>query len=248
MQELLELVKLVYLVYSLDMTGRRRKDINTYKPGKKMSHPLYRLFALLCLFALTLTGGISTVEAQDSIPGVFRKNNIQINFIPLIPALSGQSQQWIGIEYQRYLKPNLSISALLNIGIFEDYTYKKYYDFFNQHQGFSYTQMDVTTRGYHIIPSAKYYYFLMDQRPGQGLYVGGKVDFNQYFKKSEYFDSGTQEAGNVDYSIFRIGLGSCIGIQYVAFSRLSIGVDLSFFFRVLAAGHGKQKTNRSRKQ
>jgi len=223
------------------MTGRSRKDIYTYKLWHEKSHPLNRLLMLSCLFALMLTGSICTVKAQDSIPEVFRKNIVKINFIPIIPALSGQSQQWVGLEYQNYINSKFSVSLLLNTGIFEDYSYIKYYDFFNQQQGFSYTQMDVITRGYHIIPSAKYYYFLMNQRPGQGLYVGGKVDFNQYFKKSEYFNSGTQEAGNVNYSIFRIGIGSGIGIQYIAFSRLSIDVDLSFFFRILDQSTGSDQ-------
>lgn len=190
-------------------------------------------FFRTCLFLIiSLIATSTSLYGQDSIPPVFRKNIIKINFIPLIPLIGGQSQQWVGVEYQRYINNKISVSLLTDVGVFEEYTYKKYYDFFNQNEGFSFTQKDVITRGYHLIPSVKYYALQIESRPGQGLFVGGQVDFNQYFKESELYDARTQEEIKTSSKITRMGIGANAGIHYIAFSRLSIETELSFFFRV----------------
>lgn len=199
--------------------------------GKKNCIAGFRLSAIL--FCLFFIGGNLQLSGQDSIPDIFRKNIIKINFIPVIPALSGQSQQWVGIEYQRYINTRISVSLLINTGIFEDYNYKKYYDFFNQHQGFSYTQRDVKTTGYDLIPAVNYYFLRSSLKPGQGLFAGGKIDINQYFKKSSTYDSQTGSTNNFQFTQTRIGIGLSAGGQYIAWSRLSLGMDLSLFFRVL---------------
>lgn len=196
----------------------------TFKQTKRYNLPL--LLTVLLLFIMAVA------SAQTTPMPVFRKNLVKINLIPVIPALSGQSQQWAGIEYQRYIMPKLSVSALLNIGLFEDYSFRKYHDFFNQSQGFSYSERTVITRGYHFIPSAQYYFILIRKRPGQGFYAGGNIDFNQYFKNLETYSSLERKSEHSKYRITRLGIGPSAGFQYTFFDRLSFDIELSYYLRI----------------
>jgi len=175
---------------------------------------------------------IPVLISQDSIPDNFRRNILKINVVPVIPALSGQSQQWFGLEYQRFHNKRISFSLILNLGIFEDYTFRKYNDYFNQHEGFSYTQRDVITKGYHLIPSCKYYYLPSNLKQRLGLYVGGHIDFNQYFKNLNLINSESNISEQYQFNTSRMGLGTSTGCQYIAFTRLTIEINLSFFIEV----------------
>jgi len=183
------------------------------------------LWALCFLFIFIAT---HEIKSQDTT-SIVRKNIIKINFVPVIPAISGQSQQWIGIEYEWIKNSKLSFAFLSNIGLFEDYSYKKYYDYFNQHQGFSYTQKDIKTKGYHMIPSIRYHFLTSKKKSVQGMYLGGNLDFNQYFKKLSSHNSETDESTTSKLNTTRMGLGISMGAQYLAFSRLSLEVNISFF-------------------
>ncbi|MEN8224807.1 MAG: hypothetical protein ABFS05_05550, partial [Bacteroidota bacterium] len=123
----------------------------------------------------------------------------------------------------------ISFSLLTNLGIFEDYTFKKYYDYFNQHQGFSYTREDVITRGYHLIPSVKYHIIGLKHKQEAGIFAGGCIDVNQYFKKSSLFDSRTKNTEYSRLNTSRMGLGITLGAQYMAYTRLYLDINISFF-------------------
>ena len=125
------------------------------------NHLKYYLFLLS--FVVFTTGMIFGQQVPES----FRNNILKINVLPVAPLINGHNQKWIGLEYERFLQQKLSLSATLNVGLFEDYTYKKYHDFFEEDQGFSYTQTDVSTRGYHFIPTIRYYFLFTKSKKGR---------------------------------------------------------------------------------
>ena len=165
-------------------------------------------------------------EIKVSYPN-FRNNIIKLNLIPISALINGHNQKWVGIEYERFLKQNLSVSLAADVGLFEDYSFIKYHDYFNEHDGFSYTQINSQTWGYHLKPSIKYYFLTTKSKKGQGFYLGGMLDFNQYFNNTEIFKSRPNSTNQYGLTTGRLCAGTLLGAQYVAFSRISIDLNIS---------------------
>jgi len=92
---------------------------------------IYKYRFLLLLLQLL---SVQLVAQTTAIPeNNFRNNIIKINIIPIAEAISGHNQKWTGIEYERFINPGLSIGAIVNFGLFEDYSFTKYHDYFDEH-------------------------------------------------------------------------------------------------------------------
>ncbi|MDT8309527.1 MAG: hypothetical protein RQ866_08335, partial [Bacteroidales bacterium] len=74
------------------------------------------------------------VHDNDSLNS-FKKNIIQINLVSLPPLFTNLNQKWIGIEYQRSINRNFSITLMTDLGKFQDYSFTKYHDYFDENQG-----------------------------------------------------------------------------------------------------------------
>ena len=181
-------------------------------------------FLILCLLAVSFP---TLAQRNDSTAPVIRNNIIKINLIPVTQSFSGHNQLWTGIEYERFLQARLSIGALVNFGLFENYSFTKYHDFFDEDEGFSYTRTEVTTKGYHFIPSVKYYFLVAKRKRGQGLYASGNLGFNQYFRNSAIYSSRTNSYEYKNSSTTRLSIGATVGGQFVAFTRLTIDLNIS---------------------
>ena len=209
------------------INGMVIKDLGKY-------NYLFIILLLSCLLA----------EAQNagSPESNFRNNIIKLNLLPIIPAINGNNQKWIGIEYERFLNQRMSVSAMVDVGLFEDYTFIKYHDFFDENGGFSYTQQKAKTWGYHFIPSFKYYFLITKKKKGQGFYVAGNLDFNQYFKKTEDYQSQYSSYNYTYSSTTRMGAGATLGGQYVVFSRLVVDLNISIFTTLFSINQGEDAT------
>ncbi len=194
-----------------------------------------------CFFILSfqLTAFPVIAQNNDSSDFIIRNNIIKIDLIPVTQAISGHNQIWTGIEYERYLKVKLSVSVLVNFGLFENYTFTKYHDFFDEEEGFGYTRKEVTTKGYHLIPAVKYYFWISKHKRGQGVYFAGNLGFNQYFKKSTTYFSGSDAYEYQNSSTSRVSIGATVGGQFVAFSRLAIDLNISLFGRLYSSNTGQ---------
>jgi len=168
-------------------------------------------------------------NAQRIIPPGenFRNNIVKINILPLGPMINGNNQKWLGLEYERFIDQQLSLSIVADAGLFEDYTYIKYHDYFDEHDGFSYTQLQSQTWGYHLKPSIKYYFLTTKSKKGQGLYLGGMLDFNQYFNRTEIYEYASHSTTQFNKSTTRFCAGTILGAQYIAFSRITIDLNIS---------------------
>ena len=201
---------------------------------------LYKYYILLLFFQLTLA--TATSQETSKLQSSFRSNIIKLNVIPIVQAINGHNQKWIGIEYERFLSHKLSVGVLVNFGLFEDYTFIKYHNYFDENEGFSYTRKDVVTRGYHSIPSVKYYFLKTEKKKGQGFYVAGSIDFNQYFKKSEIYFSRSNSFEYENSSTTRMSAGATLGGQFVAFTRLVIDFNISIYGKLFSFNRGQNNS------
>lgn len=192
---------------------------------------IYRKAFLLIL--ILLTSFLSSIGQTDTTISL-RNNIIKINLISLPPLFNNLNQKWIGLEYQRILNPKLSVSVLTDFGIFEDYSFTKYHDYFDENGGFSYTRQDVSIPGYHIIPSVNYYFFRFKGKAAQGVYVAGKIDYYHYFMRKEIYHSSTNKSESYNNSTLRFNAGCAIGAQYIAYKRFTFDLNISFFTKIFS--------------
>ena len=183
------------------------------------------------LLSFLLIGSVASAQTFDSV-NTCRKNLIKLNLLAAGQFSNGHNEKWVGIEYERFINQKMSVALMSDVGLFEDYTFIKYHDFFDEHGGFSFTQQKTKTIGYHVLPSFRYYLWITKSKNGQGIYVSGLLDFNQYFKNTEVYQSQSKTYSHTSASTTRLGFGTSLGGQYVAFSRLVIDLNISLFARV----------------
>jgi len=185
------------------------------------------LTVILIIPFFNLIGQTDTIK-------ISRKNIIKINLISLPPLFNNLSQKWIGLEYQRIINEKLSLSLLTDFGIFQDYRFTKYHDFFDENGGFSYTQEDVFIPGYHIIPSINYYFIRSKTKAAQGIYVAGKFDYYHYFMKTDIYHSSTNQTESYKNSTYRFNIGCGLGAQYVVYERFTLDLNVSLFTKLFS--------------
>lgn len=193
------------------------------------------------LVAFLLISAFANAQITESISG-FRNNLVKLNLLAVTPLFSGHNEKWIGIEYERFINQKMSFTLMSDVGLFEDYTFTKYHDFFDEYGGFAYTQQTTKTIGYHFLPSFRYYFLITKKKKGQGLYAAGQFDFNQYFMNSEFYHSTENTSNYNSSSTTRFGIGASLGGQYVAWSRLVIDLNVSIYAKVFSITNGEDTT------
>ena len=183
------------------------------------------LFVFFSLSTFILSGQIDGIK-------ILRKNIISINLISLPPLITNQNQKWIGIEYSRVVNQRVSFSVTTDIGVFENYTYTKYYDFFDEDQGFSYISENVRIPGYHIIPSMEYVVFQLKKKADLGIYVAAKFDYYHYFLNKDIYYSSTDKSQTIYNTTYRFNIGAGVGMHYIAFKRLVLDLNISLFTKI----------------
>jgi hypothetical protein len=156
----------------------------------------------------------SGVYAQsDSLP--LHKNAVKIDLVPYYYDFFDIRKQVRGaVELERYLDRKSSVSLFCDIGLYDDYTYRKYYDFFNQNQGLHWTEQRVQIRGFHLQPSYNRYFLKSEKRLLRNIYAGAGFDFQYYWKLLEIDNSLIEKSMKYDYYQLRLGAGLHIGLKY----------------------------------
>ena len=191
---------------------------------------VFILFTLSCIHA----------SGQSDTSNNVRNNFIKINLISLPPLMNNLNQKWIGLEYQRLISERTSLSLTFDVGRFEDYTFTKYHDYFDEHGGFSYTREEVTIPGFHIIPAVNYFLVHSPGKAGQGIYVGGRLDYYQYFMKKQVYESSIDQTTTTHNSTLRFDVGCGVGAQYLAFNRFTLDLNISLFTKIYSSSSNPQ--------
>jgi len=190
-----------------------------------------KLISRITLTAI-LSFSVLMMMSQNDTSSISRKNFIKINLISLPPLINNLNQKWIGLEYQRIIDERLSFAVTADFGIFQDYTYIKYHDFFDEDQGFSYTREDVRIPGYHIIPSLRYIFIRPFKKADISIYTAVNLDYYQYFMNKSIYQSFTDQTTTYHNSTIRFNIGGSIGAQYIVFNRFSLDLNISLFTKI----------------
>lgn len=165
----------------------------------------------------------TNVIAQDSIAF---SNSIKVTILPFLKPLTTSHANIIGLEYEKRIKPQLSIVERIEVGNFLNYTFYRYYNHL-QSTPQDYVKTRVNAIGYHSITSLRY--FLINRKVFF-TYGGIMIDLHQYFIKSEKTSSiKPNEDFNSVSKIFQLSPGIEGGIRYVFKKRLTIDLNLSFY-------------------
>jgi hypothetical protein len=175
----------------------------------------------------------------DSIKPI-RNNVIKLNLITLPPLFNNLNQKWLGIEYQRILNDKFSLSITTDIGKFEDYSFTKYHDFFDEYGGFSYTKERVKIKGFHLIPSFNWNLTNSENSLIKGIYTSVKFDYYQYFSSKEIYESSIEQSEIFNNSTLRFNIGCGIGAQYLFFNRMFVDLNISIFTKIASSSSSSE--------
>jgi hypothetical protein len=176
-----------------------------------------RLFLLNCfLFVLLAAGVTSEAQSQYVADSVKCKNAIKLDLVSLyLDFFDAQKQVRAGFEYERTFNKKSSAACLIDLGLYDDYTFIKYYDFFNQGPGgMHYTRTIAQIKGIHFLPSYNYFLFQLKGESNSGIFTGGILDFHYYRKKFSIFNSQTEIETANKYAQSTLGIGPQLGIKY----------------------------------
>lgn len=188
-------------------------------------------FNFIVVFSIIFSQAVNSQENKDSL---CLKNSLKLDLIPLYNTFfDTRIQVRVGFEYERKINVKSFLSGYLDIGIYDKYVYRKYYDFFNQYQGMYFTDQDVAVNGFHIIPGYNYFIFQSKRKTNQGLFLGGNIDFNFYRKKLKFYNSQTSERNSQKYNQSKLALGLSLGWKWNLDSRFFIELQTSMFAVVL---------------
>lgn len=171
---------------------------------------IQKYFLTLIVFILTLSCEM-TSQAQENQPKS-NKNAFALDVVPIGYDIFGYEKQLrVGVDYSRQFNPHWFVSGAIDMGLYNEYAYKKYFDFFNEYSGFYYIQEDVHIVGFHLMPSANYFVLQSKVKQGQGIYAGAILDLNYYKKNVDVFNSSTLESSSENVNQFRTGAGLSVG-------------------------------------
>ena len=186
---------------------------------------------IICVCIFFVVPSCIFAEKKDT---TFLHNSSSVDLFPLYYNFFDYHKEIrVGISYDRYFKNHWLASVAIDCGMFNDYTFTKYFDFFNQHGGYYYIKQDIKITGFHLIPSGNYYLWQSHKKNQQGLYAGMIADFNYYNKNLTEFNSQTEGNNHQQSHQFRIGGGIKIGVKIFVGKHFFTEIKTSFLGKIL---------------
>jgi hypothetical protein len=173
-------------------------------------------YLYMIAFILVFCGVQKPVQAMQA--DSFRRHSVKLDMVPLYSVLFDvRKQVRLGVEYQVQSSGKQFRGIHLDAGLYDDYTFYKYYDLLNQSGGLYYVRQDVKTYGFHALP--EWHYWFSRLTPARRLrFLGGiTADVNMFEKKIKSYNSRTQERYRQTSRQARLGLG----VHLAAALRLS---------------------------
>lgn len=184
------------------------------------------LIAFLFIFSNTGSG-------QDT--SSTRKYCLKIDLVSLYDDFfDSKVQVRAAVELERHFNKSWIIGALLDAGKYDQYSFFKYYDFFNQGPGLYSDKVDVRIAGAHLIPGISREIKFPARWRNLIWKPGMRLDYSVYFKKSsgrngltgeEYIENGWQQ---------RLGAGFHLGLSYKRWAPFIIECRTAFLQRIFS--------------
>lgn len=166
------------------------------------------------------------------------RHKIKLDLVPLYHVFFDVRQQLrIGAEYEHTLSSKDFVTLQLDAGLYDNYTYKKYHDFFDQTGGINSTFQKVQTFGFHLLPSFSHILSNTSKHKKRQVYMGMTVDFNRFFKKSVTTEPAS---GNTTLSAqTKLGAGMHLGMRYRIGKRWYVDIKGIFIQRLFCINSQK---------
>jgi len=195
-----------------------------------MHKVLFIIAILLSSLLYSQSQQVDTIQNSDTL----RKNIIKFRIISTIELINNVNRQIIGLEYEHKLNNITSLVLDFDIGYFDKYVYYKYYNFFTLVDELPYIKKTVTTKGFHIAPNYKYYFYNFNHISLSGFSIGSAIDYYFYKKNYDYFDSRTNITTKTNYNSQQFSLGAVLGLQFLIKNRITIDVSSSLFLKLFS--------------
>ncbi|NVO03930.1 MAG: hypothetical protein HXX09_14630 [Bacteroidetes bacterium] len=171
---------------------------------------LIKLVSILTII-FSLSNSVFSQEKNDSL---ICKNAVKFDFVPLYyDIFDNRVQLRFGLEYEKYISKKYSLGCYLDIGLYDKYSFIKYYDFFNSNLGMYSIKQDVMIYGFHLLPEFNYYLYTSKRNSKRSFFVGAMLDFGFNKKNLDYFNSQTQSSSHDKYSQTNLGGGVSLGMK-----------------------------------
>ncbi len=154
-------------------------------------------------FLLAICMSVGIIKAQDATP-VFKKNVLKISILP--PLLSNTSE----ISYERFLKPTLSLSAVVGANLKADQS-----DFqLIENADLQFLNRDITNR-YVIAEVRRYIDFCGCGSNPYSFYAGGFVRYRsvQYSSNPQFDENIVNLDTKINLELQAVNLGILLGYQ-----------------------------------
>jgi hypothetical protein len=163
---------------------------------------------LLVMVFLSVNKLYSQENVDSALSCILIRHSIKVDLVPFYSVLfDTRKQVRVGIEYQveNYKKHFWGVH--LDAGMYDDYTYFKYYDFFNQNTGLYFKQQDVKAYGFHLMPAWHYRLAKCGSNKKVQCHIGVTADINAFEKIVKNYHSQTSEKNRYTFKQGRVGLG-----------------------------------------
>jgi len=177
----------------------------------KMKKLVYML--ITALIAGGFAFSTSVVHAQKDT--VTFRNALKIDLVPVYyDFFDTRKQIRLGIEYERQLNEKSFAAIGADFGMFDHYTYIKYYDFYNQGPGLYSVETIVKNLGFHLLPSYNYFLWKSRNNNNTGLFAGCIIDFHLYQKILNSTNELNATGYTEKYFQTRMGAGLSLGGRF----------------------------------
>jgi hypothetical protein len=143
------------------------------------------------------------------------KSCIKLNVLSLYNVIFDSKKEIrAGVEFERKINENCSSFHHLDAGLYDQYDFYKYYDFFNEEGGLHYTRQHVTSYGVNLIQGVNYRLPILKKSKRFSYFVSSLIDLHYYWKELKTTNSINDYLIQDSYHQFSGGIGLGIGAKY----------------------------------
>jgi hypothetical protein len=185
----------------------------------------------LLLFFTSFQPSLLYASRPDSL---LCKNLITADLLPLYYNFFDSKIQYrLGAGYSNVSHNDYFISHHLDFGIYDHYTFTKYYNLFGENSGLYYVEKNVFISGFHYMPSFNVYLVRTHSSRLNSIFSGIAIDFSFYHKQTSYFNSSNNDEWEMHYRQIRTGAGLQAGSRYQLTSRWFTEMKILFFSNIM---------------
>ncbi len=165
----------------------------------------------LFIFILLIINPLFLLSQKDSI----YKNSVKLDILSLYNVFFDSKKEIrAGVEFERNINENFSLFHHIDAGLYDQYNFYKYYDFFNEDGGLHYTRQHVTSYGVNLIQGVNYKLPLFKKSKRFSYFVSSLIDLHYYWKELKTTNSLNNNLLQDSHHQLSGGIGLGIGAKY----------------------------------